>query len=83
LCEPRRLQAALRANTKRIGLPTKYVSGDQVTDHRIEEILFAVDNNMFDCAERHRSLFECYGGIGIDATGINRRGDYLPAIGLY
>ena len=56
--EPLCLQATFCADAERIRLATKHVARDQVLDHRVEEVLFAVDQDMLDRAQRERAFLQ-------------------------
>ena len=46
------LQSAFGADAQRIGLAAKYVAGNQVLNDGIEEILFGINQHMFDGTQR-------------------------------
>jgi hypothetical protein len=66
------LQATLGADAERVSLAAQDVPGNQVTNHGVEEILFAVDQDVFDCAQREGALLERAGGGAVDAARVDR-----------
>ena len=69
LREPRRLQAALRADAQRVCLPAQHVAGNEVTNDAVKEVLFAVDQHMLDRAECLRAFLELQRRVGVRQHG--------------
>ena len=82
-CKALSLQAALGADTQRVGLAAQDVAGDQVANDRIEELLLGVDQQVLDRAQCVCASFERDRGIRVDAARVDTGGDDLAAVGLF
>ncbi len=80
--QPRRLQTALGTDAQRVGIAPEHVAGDQVANDRVEVVLPRIDEHVLHGAEGVSALFELRRGRGIDAAGVDRRGDDLAAVGF-
>ena len=79
LCELCSLQTSLCTHTQRVKLATPDITGDEVTNNGVKKCLPAVQQDVFDSAKLDRPLVQCSRSLLVDAAGIDRGSNYIPA----
>jgi hypothetical protein len=78
--EPLRLQTTLGADAQRVRLTPQNITGYEVANNGVEEVLFGINQYVLDCTERERTFFERDRRLLIDTTRVDTGGYDIPAI---